>query len=218
MTCLTPKGEPPKGKHWADCVVGPEHIMLQRAPDRHTEHSPHTDHTQIRPKYQNHCFFGSSDELFPAALAEASPGLVSTLDSSEGGTSLLWPGCVMVTCTCPPPADADRFFLRRTRRTKATTRMRSAAAPPAPVEHTRHSAGSAGEGLCSSAGKARFGLTGADDYVTAIAVGALDRGLVHFEQFPCCCVRRGRGWAREGLWRPGHWWWRCRGRRRGARW
>eukprot|EP00964_Phaeocystis_antarctica_P000189 scaffold115_cov67-Phaeocystis_antarctica.AAC.2 len=32
--------EPPKGKHWADCVVGPEHTMLQRAPDRHTEHYP----------------------------------------------------------------------------------------------------------------------------------------------------------------------------------
>ena len=32
VTCLTPKG-----KHWADCVVGPEHTMLQCAPDRHTE-------------------------------------------------------------------------------------------------------------------------------------------------------------------------------------
>eukprot|EP00964_Phaeocystis_antarctica_P148173 scaffold114938_cov27-Phaeocystis_antarctica.AAC.1 len=30
----------PKGKHWADCVVGPEHTMLQRAPDRHTEQPP----------------------------------------------------------------------------------------------------------------------------------------------------------------------------------
>eukprot|EP00964_Phaeocystis_antarctica_P084895 scaffold53559_cov66-Phaeocystis_antarctica.AAC.8 len=25
--------DPEKGKHWADCVVGPEHTMLQRAPD-----------------------------------------------------------------------------------------------------------------------------------------------------------------------------------------
>ena len=35
VTCLTPKG-----KHWADCVVGPEHTMLQRAPDRHTKQPP----------------------------------------------------------------------------------------------------------------------------------------------------------------------------------
>ena len=33
VTCLTPKG----GKHWTDCVVKPEHTMLQRAPKCHTE-------------------------------------------------------------------------------------------------------------------------------------------------------------------------------------
>lgn len=174
----------------------------------------HSHYTHTRD--QNHSFsFGSSAELFPAALAEAPPGLVSTLDSSEGGTSLLWPGCVMVTCTCPPPADADRFFLRRTRSATAT-RTRSATAPPTAVEHKAQRRLSRGEDLHARRmqGAVRaVTLTGADhDYATAIAVGALDRGLVHAEQFPCCRVRRGRGRGQEGLWRPGHF------RRRGRRW